>query len=155
MIMIQSCQASSNFIVYSAQRNKCTRKKKFVFSVAKNNQNNCVIAVIAVAIGPAVYFYKNMKPFFKYTFPSLKIDPLEQEIWRKVGLCYSHLFHLHQIKCLKIRLLLCLSVWMQLPFEKSGRISELVKNLRSIRINELSLVSQKLLSLPEEEQQVI
>lgn len=41
-------------------------------------------AVIAVAIGPAVYFYKNMKPFFKYTFPSLKIDPLEKEIWRKV-----------------------------------------------------------------------
>lgn len=40
--------------------------------------------MIAVAIGPAVYFYKNMKPFFKYTFPSLKIDPLEKEIWRKV-----------------------------------------------------------------------
>lgn len=40
--------------------------------------------VIAVAIGSAVYFYKNLKPFFKYTFPSLTIDPLEKEIWKKV-----------------------------------------------------------------------
>lgn len=41
--------------------------------------------MIAVAIGPAIYFYKNMKPYFKYTFPSLSIDPLEKEIWRKVN----------------------------------------------------------------------
>lgn len=43
---------------------------------------------------------------------------------------------------------------MQLPYEKSGQIPELVNNLRSIRLNELTMMSQKLLSLPEEEQQV-
>lgn len=52
----------------------------------KHVLNLTFYAVIAIAIGPAVYFYKNMKPFFKYTFPSLKIDPLEKEIWRKVQL---------------------------------------------------------------------
>lgn len=44
---------------------------------------------------------------------------------------------------------------MQLPFEKSGQIPELVKNLKTIRLNELTLMSQKLLSLPEDEQQVL
>lgn len=47
--------------------------------------------VIAVSIGPAVYFYKNVKPYFKYTFPSLPVDPLEKEIWKKVGSACNHL----------------------------------------------------------------
>lgn len=46
--------------------------------------------VIAVAIGSSIYFYKNLKPFFKYSFPSMQIDPLEKEMWRKVGIvCQS------------------------------------------------------------------
>lgn len=42
-----------------------------------------------------------------------------------------------------------------MPHEKSGQIPELVKSLKSIRICELTLMSQKLLSLPEDEQQVL
>lgn len=42
------------------------------------------VKVIAVAIDSFVYFYKNMKPYFKYTFPSLVVDPLEKEIWKRV-----------------------------------------------------------------------
>lgn len=45
--------------------------------------------------------------------------------------------------------------FFQLPYEKAGQIPELVKNLKTIRICELTTKSQKLLSLPEEEQQVI
>lgn len=44
--------------------------------------------------------------------------------------------------------------FFQLSFEKSGQIPELVKNLKTIRVCELTAMSQKLLSLPEEEQQV-
>lgn len=47
-----------------------------------------------------------------------------------------------------------LRFWVQLPYEKSGQIPELVKNLKSIRLSELTMMSQKLISLPEEEQQV-
>lgn len=46
--------------------------------------NSYACIVIAVAIGPSVFFYKNLKPFFKYSFPSLSINGLEKEIWRKV-----------------------------------------------------------------------
>lgn len=56
-------------------------------SVVRASTDNCLFfcaTVIAVAIGPAVYFYKNVKPYFKYTFPSLPVDPLEKEIWKKV-----------------------------------------------------------------------
>lgn len=43
----------------------------------------CVL-VIAVSIGPSVLFYRNMKPYYKYTLASLPIDPIEKEVWRKV-----------------------------------------------------------------------
>lgn len=48
-----------------------------------------LLKVIAVAIGSAVYFYKNVKPYFKYTFPSSPVDPLEREIWKKV-MCMAY-----------------------------------------------------------------
>lgn len=43
-----------------------------------------VISVIAVAIGPSILFYRNMKPYYKYTVPSLPINPIEKEVWQKV-----------------------------------------------------------------------
>lgn len=36
---------------------------------------------IAVASGPFIYIYKNLRPFFKFTLPSLEVNPLEQEVW--------------------------------------------------------------------------
>lgn len=62
----------------------------FVFWI-KIDFSLCAI-VIAVSIGPAVYFYKNVKPYFKYTFPSLPVDPLEKEIWKKVVSTCNHLY---------------------------------------------------------------
>lgn len=44
------------------------------------------VPVVAVSVGPSVLFYRNMKPYFRYTLPSLPIDPLEDEIWRKVSI---------------------------------------------------------------------
>lgn len=41
-----------------------------------------------------------------------------------------------------------------MPYEKPGKIAETVNNLRSIPLNELTIMSQKLLSLSEVEQQV-
>lgn len=42
------------------------------------------VPVIAVAVASSVLFYRNMKPYYKYTLPSLPIDAKEEEIWRKV-----------------------------------------------------------------------
>lgn len=42
------------------------------------------VPVIAVSIGPSVLFYRNMKPYYKYTLSSMPIEPLEIEIWKKV-----------------------------------------------------------------------
>ncbi|XP_072562418.1 Bardet-Biedl syndrome 1 protein [Paramormyrops kingsleyae] len=36
---------------------------------------------IAVASGPFIYIYKNLRPYFKFTLPSLEVNPLEQEVW--------------------------------------------------------------------------
>lgn len=64
-----------------------------IIRIISNIFRGCL--VIAVAIGPSVFFYKNLKPFFKYTFPSLSIDALEKEIWRKVR--RSSFFFVNQV----------------------------------------------------------
>lgn len=39
------------------------------------------VPALAVASGPCVYVYKNLRPYFKFTLPGLELDPLEQEVW--------------------------------------------------------------------------
>lgn len=58
------------------------------FSLTMQNKfiNYKKILVIAVAIGPSILFYRNMKPYYKYTLPSLNIEPLERDIWRKASI---------------------------------------------------------------------
>jgi Bardet-Biedl syndrome 1 protein len=44
--------------------------------------NNFVIfAAIAVASGPFIYVYKNLRPYFKFTLPTLDVNPTEQDLW--------------------------------------------------------------------------
>lgn len=40
-------------------------------------------AGVAVASGPYLYVYKNMKPYYKFTLPLLTVNPLEGDIWNK------------------------------------------------------------------------
>ena len=37
---------------------------------------------IAVAAGPSVYIYRNLRPYFKFTLPAMEISPQENDIWR-------------------------------------------------------------------------
>ncbi|CAD7670021.1 unnamed protein product [Nyctereutes procyonoides] len=39
---------------------------------------------LALASGPCVYVYKNLKPYFKFTLPQLPPNPLEQDLWNQV-----------------------------------------------------------------------
>jgi len=39
------------------------------------------IPALAMAAGPFVYVYKNMRPYFKFTVPSMEINPIEQDLW--------------------------------------------------------------------------
>ena len=43
------------------------------------------IPAVAVASGPHIYIYKNMKPYFKFTLPSLEIHPAEKELWAAIS----------------------------------------------------------------------
>uniref|UniRef100_A0A4W4EXI6 BBSome complex member BBS1 n=1 Tax=Electrophorus electricus TaxID=8005 RepID=A0A4W4EXI6_ELEEL len=36
---------------------------------------------IAVASGPFIYIYKNLRPYFKFTLPFLEVNTLEQDVW--------------------------------------------------------------------------
>ncbi|KAJ1066006.1 PREDICTED: Bardet-Biedl syndrome 1 protein isoform X3 [Capra hircus] len=38
---------------------------------------------LAIASGPCVYVYKNLKPYFKFSLPLLPTNPLEQDLWNQ------------------------------------------------------------------------
>ncbi|XP_077407528.1 BBSome complex member BBS1 isoform X2 [Vanacampus margaritifer] len=38
---------------------------------------------VAVASGPCVYVYKNLRPYFKFTLPGLDVNTLEQDVWEQ------------------------------------------------------------------------
>ncbi|XP_038591594.1 Bardet-Biedl syndrome 1 protein [Micropterus salmoides] len=42
------------------------------------------IPAVAVASGPCIYVYKNLRPYFKFTLPGLEVNTLEQDVWRQV-----------------------------------------------------------------------
>lgn len=62
-----------------------------------------------------------MKPYYKFTVPSLPIEELEQDIWKK------------------------------LPHELPSNIANLINDLKSIEISKLSPQSQKLIALASTE----
>uniref|UniRef100_A0A4W6G409 BBSome complex member BBS1 n=1 Tax=Lates calcarifer TaxID=8187 RepID=A0A4W6G409_LATCA len=41
------------------------------------------IPAVAVASGPCVYVYKNLRPYFKFTLPGLEVNSLEQDVWQQ------------------------------------------------------------------------
>ncbi|KAI6659932.1 Bardet-Biedl syndrome 1 protein-like [Oopsacas minuta] len=45
--------------------------------------NEPMTPAIAVASGPYVYVYKNLRPYFKFTLPSLDINPTEAQYWKQ------------------------------------------------------------------------
>ncbi|ESO96483.1 hypothetical protein LOTGIDRAFT_115648 [Lottia gigantea] len=38
---------------------------------------------IAVASGPYIYIYKNLRPYFKFTLPPLEVNQVEKELWEQ------------------------------------------------------------------------
>eukprot|EP00095_Tigriopus_kingsejongensis_P005363 maker-scaffold34_size539781-snap-gene-3.18 protein:Tk05363 transcript:maker-scaffold34_size539781-snap-gene-3.18-mRNA-1 annotation:"bardet-biedl syndrome 1 isoform x1" len=49
------------------------------------DQNDPKIPAIAVASGSHIYIYKNMRPYFKFTLPTLEIHHSEKELWARSG----------------------------------------------------------------------
>ncbi|XP_067400215.1 Bardet-Biedl syndrome 1 protein isoform X2 [Emydura macquarii macquarii] len=47
------------------------------------DQNEPRTPAVAVASGPFVYIYKNLRPYFKFTLPPLDANPLEQDVWEQ------------------------------------------------------------------------
>ncbi|KAJ9586580.1 hypothetical protein L9F63_028377, partial [Diploptera punctata] len=39
------------------------------------------VPAVAVASGPNVYVYKNMRPYFKFALPTIEVNPLEHDLW--------------------------------------------------------------------------
>ena len=45
---------------------------------------------VAVASGPFVYVYKNLRPYFKFALPTLEVNEAEANLWaqaRNVSVC--------------------------------------------------------------------
>lgn len=100
--------------------------------------------VIAASIGPDVLFYRNMKPYFKYTLPSLPINPLEIDIWRKVT---YFAFTQNGVS-------FCIQIIFQLPIQVPENQGALIAELGTIPFEELTPQSQKLLGISESERDV-
>lgn len=45
------------------------------------DENSRGSPALAVAAGPFVFVYRNLRPYFKYTVPQVEIDPVERDIW--------------------------------------------------------------------------
>ncbi|KAM4721564.1 BBSome complex member BBS1 [Rhinophrynus dorsalis] len=45
------------------------------------DQNEPRTPAVAVASGPFIYVYKNLRPYFKFTLPAMEVNPLEKEVW--------------------------------------------------------------------------
>lgn len=43
-----------------------------------------LFTAIAVASGPYIYVYKNLRPYFKFTLPTLEVNPVESDLWNQV-----------------------------------------------------------------------
>lgn len=41
--------------------------------------------IIAVAFSSCIYFYRNLKLFYKYYLPAIELNPSEMEAWKQVG----------------------------------------------------------------------
>ena len=46
------------------------------------NQNE--LPAVAVATGSSIFIYRGLRPFFKFTLPSLDIHPKEVEVWESL-----------------------------------------------------------------------
>ena len=42
---------------------------------------------VAVASGSYIYIYKNLRPYFKFTLPTLEVNPVEYDAWNQVRFC--------------------------------------------------------------------
>ena len=49
--------------------------------------DNCSPPVPAIAVASAshIFIYKNLRPYFKFTLPTLEILPAEAEIWSQAA----------------------------------------------------------------------
>lgn len=46
---------------------------------------------VAVAAGPYIYIYRNLRPYYKFTLPTVDIDPAESEVWTACKLGKLHI----------------------------------------------------------------
>ncbi|KAK6103200.1 Ciliary BBSome complex subunit 1 family protein [Brugia pahangi] len=66
--------------------------------VSFNNENiQPSLASLAVACGSSILIYKNLKPFYKFTPPSLEINADEAEAWRHVKAGHINTSQLHAV----------------------------------------------------------
>ena len=49
-----------------------------------DNKSDKPCLSVAVASGPYVFIYRNLRPFFKFTIPAVELDKKELAIWGKV-----------------------------------------------------------------------
>lgn len=55
---------------------------------------------IAVASGPHIYVYKNLRPYFKFTLPTMEVNNMEVDLWNQASqVLYDKNVLLVEISC--------------------------------------------------------
>ncbi|PAV64402.1 hypothetical protein WR25_11417 [Diploscapter pachys] len=88
------------------------------------HKNITSVPSLALASGPSLLIYKNLKPFYKFTTPSSKVNRVEEEVWARA---------------------------QQSDFSSNKLIAVLRQLALEISVKNLSAISQTLLTLPEDE----
>mmetsp|Transcript_36995 Transcript_36995/g.44743 ORF Transcript_36995/g.44743 Transcript_36995/m.44743 type:complete len:613 (+) Transcript_36995:397-2235(+) len=50
-----------------------------------SDTNQPRLPALAVAAGPFVFIYRNLRPYYKFTLPPVDIDPKENEVWADIN----------------------------------------------------------------------
>ncbi|XP_065062005.1 Bardet-Biedl syndrome 1 protein homolog [Rhopilema esculentum] len=77
---------------------------------------------VAVASGPYIYVYKNLRPYFKFTLPPLDVNPIEYDLWNQAKENKMDIATLREM-LLSIR-------------DANGSSSLTVRSLRFLQLNE-------------------
>lgn len=71
--------------------------------------HNRSLIALAVASGPYVYVYKNLKPYFKFTLPPLTLNETEGEIWDQIKMVASvYVYNIYYITCVQYNFIISL-----------------------------------------------
>lgn len=91
------------------------------------------VPAVAVASGSGLFVYKNLRPAFQFTLPSLDVNDIEKDIWNRAKMDSVDISAMHQAlddlrSNGKVELTVRSLMFLSLPLEEAKRYVDIFKN---------------------------